>query len=117
VALSFFKAKAEEPWDRFSRTMNRALDAASVEIRNRHGRRLRLGSPVLMSDTAGDLIRTPVELRGGQHEFSVLYLEIRDLANQDSRRIDAIARQAVEAAQPYVETPPEKPGALVVSYP
>jgi hypothetical protein len=117
VALSIFKAKAEEPWDRFSHAMNRALDAASVELRNRHGRQLRLGSPVLMSDATGDLIRAPVELRGGQREFSVLYLEIRDPGKTDGRRMEAIARQAVEAAQPYVETPPDKPGAIVVSYP
>jgi hypothetical protein len=118
MALSIFKSPNEEPWDRFSHRMNRALDSASVELKNRHQRRLQLGSPVKMPGEAADVIRVPIEMRGGTREYAVAYLDINDLrGNPDQRRLETIAREAVQAALPYAHTPPEKPGDVLLTYP
>jgi hypothetical protein len=118
MALSIFKSPQEEPWDRFSHRMNRSLDAASVELKGRHKRRLQLGSPVKMPSDPVDLIRVPIEVRGGPREYAIAYLEIGDLrSNPDQRRLEAIAIDAARTALPYVQTPPEKPGAVLYTYP
>ena len=71
MALSFFKSPNEEPWDRFSHRMNRALEAASVELKHKHQRRLQLGSPVKMPGDTADLIR--VHQQVDQPGFGLCY--------------------------------------------
>lgn len=118
MALSIFKSPQEEPWDRFSHRMNRTLDAASVELKGRHQRRLQLGSPVKMPADPVDLIRVPIEVRGGAREYAIAYLDISELrGTPDQRRLEAIAMDAAQAALPYVQAPPEKPGDLLYTYP
>jgi hypothetical protein len=117
MALSIFKSPVEEPWDRFSTKVNRALESASLELRARYQRHLRLGSPVKISEDQGDMIRVPIEVRGGTRQYAVAYLEVHNLRGQpDERRIEAIARDAALAALPYAQTPPEKPGDVVFRY-
>lgn len=118
MALSFFKSPNEEPWDRFSHRMNRALEAASVELKQKHQRRLQLGSPVKMPGDTADLIRVPIEVRGGAPEYAIAYLEIDELGGRaDQRKLETIAMDAVQAALPYAQAPPEKPGDILFRYP
>ena len=118
MALSIFKSRSEEPWDRFSHRMNRALETASAAFRQRHRRELRLGSPVKVSGTDADIIRAPIEVCGGTREYAIAYLEAKGLDGKlDDRRLEAIARAAAEAAEPYAERPPDKPGDVVLTYP
>lgn len=118
MALSLFKSPTEEPWDRFSNRMNRALRAAAGDFSRRHNRSIGLGSPVRVAEPDGDVIRAPIEVRGGPREYAVAYLHVKDLGGKpDPRRIDAIARAAVQAAEPYAETPPAKPGETMLTYP
>ena len=119
MALSIFKSPTETPWDRFSHRMDRALDSASSAFKARHQRHLRLGSPVKMPGGDDDIIRVPIEVRGGPYEYAIAYLEAHssDLEKSDSRRMDAIAREAAQAAEPYLDRRPEKPGEVVFRYP
>lgn len=117
MALSFFKSPDEEPWDRFSHRMNGALDAASAELKSRHQRRLQLGSAVKMPGEATDVIRVPIEVRGGAHEYAIAYLDVTEARAADQRRLEAIAADAVQAALPYAQAPPAKPGAVHFTYP
>jgi hypothetical protein len=119
MALAFFKSPQEEPWDRFSHRMDRALDAASSTFKARHNRHLRLGSPVKLPGGESDVIRVPIEVRGGPYEYAIAYLETRggELGKADGRRMDAIAREAAQAAAPYLDARPEKPGEVVFRYP
>jgi hypothetical protein len=104
MALSIFKSASEAPWDRFSHRMDRALDAASVEFKSKHRRHLRLGSPVRLGGATSDIIRVPIEVHGGRHEYAIAYLEVKDLkdGSVDSRRLETIAMEAASAAQPYI---------------
>jgi hypothetical protein len=119
MALAFFKSRQEEPWDRFSHRMDRALDSASSAFKTRHNRHLRLGSPVKLPGGDADIIRVPIEVRGGLHEYAIAYLETRgnELEKADTRRMDAIAREAAQAAEPYLDRRPDKPGDVVLRYP
>lgn len=118
MAFSIFKSPNEEPWDRFSHRMRRALDAASVEFRDRHQRHLALGSPVKVAADGGDLIRVPIEVRGGPSQYAIAYLHVTRMdAKDDNRRMEAVAQEAVRAAEPYAAEPPAKPGQLMISYP
>ena len=118
MALSIFKSPDEEPWDRFSHQMNRALASASGDFQRRYNRTVRLGSPVKVAEAGGDVIRVPVEVRGGAREYSVAYLHVKEIPKRlDGSRIQAIARDAVKAAEPFGETPPAKPGETVLTYP
>ena len=117
MALSFFKSPNEEPWDRFSHRMNRALEAASVELKQKHQRRLQLGSAVKMPGDAADVIRVPIEVRGGAHQYAIGYLDIDELRKPDQRRLEAIAMDAMQAALPYAQTPPANPGSVLFRYP
>src|SRR5215213_9630929 len=118
MAFSFLKSPTEEPWDRFARRMNRALDSASVELKGKHQRYLRLGSPVKLGDDAGDIVRAPIEVRGGNHEYAIAYLQIADVAHRPTqRRLEAIAFDAAQAAMPYAAAAPDKPADVLFSYP
>ena len=119
MALALFKSRQEAPWDRFSRGMDRALDSASSAFKRRHNRHLRLGSPVKLPGGDDDIIRVPIEVRGGPYEYAIAYVEARgsDLEKADTRRMDAIAREAAQAAEPYLDKRPEKPGEVVLHYP
>jgi hypothetical protein len=119
MAPSLFKSPQEGPWDQFSHRMDRALDSASSIFKARHNRYLRLGSPVKLPGADADLIRTPIEVRGGPYEYAIAYLEAsaNQLEKSDTRRMDAIARDAAEAAEPYLEKRPDKPGDVVFRYP
>jgi hypothetical protein len=118
MALSFFKSPNEEPWDRFSHRMNRALEAASVELKQKHQRRLQLGSAVKMPGDTADVIRVPIEVRGGAHQYAIGYLDIDELRGRtDQRRLEAIAMDAAQAALPYAQTPPANPGSILFRYP
>ncbi|MGE0538641.1 MAG: hypothetical protein AB7R89_00475 [Dehalococcoidia bacterium] len=118
MALSFFKSPNEEPWDQFSHRMNRALEAASVELKQKHQRRLQLGSPVKMPGDPADVVRVPIEVRGGAHQYAIAYLDIDALGGRtDQRKLEAIAMDAVQAALPYAQTPPAKPGSILFRYP
>ncbi len=118
MALSIFKSRDEEPWDRFCRRMDRALQSASADFSRRHERWLRLGSPVKVAAEGGDVIRAPIEVRGGRREYAIAYLHVKQPDGRvDERRLDAIAREATQAAEPYATEPPAKPGEVVLSYP
>lgn len=117
MALPFLKSKTEASWERFATGMNRALHAASVELRGKHQRHLQLGSPVRIGGETADIIRAPIEVRGGRHEYAIAYLEATSIDKTDGRRQGAIAREAADAAMPYAERAPEKPGAVVFRYP
>ena len=119
MALTIFKSKQEEPWDRFSHRMDRALDSASSAFKRRQNRYLRLGSPVKLPGGDSDIIRVPIEVRGGLHEYAIAYLEAPDgqLGKADARRMDVIAREAAQAAEPYLDRRPDKPGEVVFRYP
>ncbi len=118
MALSIFKSPTEEPWDRFCQQMDRALRSASADFSRRHERSLRLGSPVKVPAGEEDAIRVPIEVRGGRREYAVAYLEAKRLDGKlDRRRLDTIAREAAQAAEPYATEPPAKPGDVLLTYP
>ena len=119
MALSIFKSKQEEPWDRFHQRMGRALESASGGFRRQRGRYLYLGSPVKLGTAEGDIIRAPIEVRGGTDEYAIAYVHARaaELGKADARRMETIAREAAQAAEPHLEQRPEKPGEVVFSYP
>ena len=118
MALSIFKSPDEEPWDRFCRKMDGALQAASADFSRRHERWLRLGSPVKVSDEGGDVIRAPIEVRGGRREYAIAYLHVKEGDGKvDPRRLEAIAREAAQTAEPYATEPPAKPGEVLLTYP
>jgi hypothetical protein len=119
MALAFFKSKQEEPWDRFSHRMDRALDSAASVFRAHHNRDLHLGSPVKLPGAESDIIRAPIEVRGGPYEYAIAYLEVADsdLEKSDARRMDTIAREAAQAAEPYLDKRPDKPGDVLFRYP
>jgi hypothetical protein len=118
MALSLFKSPTEEPWERFSQAIARALADASGDFERRYDRRIALGSPVKISEAGGDMIRVPIEVRGGTPEYAVAYLHAKGIngwLNHD--RIRRIAEEAVAAAAPYGTTPPRVPGETVITYP
>ena len=118
MALSLFKSPQEEPWERFSRAMDRALKSASADFSRRFNRTVRLGSPVKLAEAGADVIRVPVEVRGGPRQYAVAHIHIKDIDKKpDGGRIQALAREAVRAAEPYGEAPPAKPGETVLTYP
>lgn len=118
MALSLFKSANETPWDRFSHAMDHALTGASGEFRRQHHRRLALGSPVRIAEAGGDVVRLPIEVRGGVREYAIAYLHVVDVREKpNSARLQEIARDAVQAAEPFAESPPAKPGETVLRYP
>lgn len=118
MALKWFKSPGETPWDRFSSAFGKALRDASGEFRRAHGREVQLGSPVRMSDMPDNTVRAPIEVRGGPRSYSVAYLYIKELReDMDLRGVKAVAEAAVRAAEPYGDTPPEKPGMVDLHYP
>jgi hypothetical protein len=117
VAPSFFKSVQEEPWDKFSHRLDRAIQSASGEFRRVHNRRVALGSPVRVTEGGADLIRLPVEVRGGTPEYAVAYINIQDVNRVDERRVQEVANEAVRQAAAHPDTPPPKPGDVQLSYP
>lgn len=118
MALPFFKSRTEETWDRFSHAMNSALADASAQFIRDHNRRIALGSPVKVAEDGGDIIRVPIEVRGGVPQYAVAYLIVKDINRPLNReRIRQIAEEAVRIAEPYATTPPKEPGAAVLTYP
>ena len=113
-----FKSATETPWDSFTKEMNRTLRSVSHDLLLRHNRRIALGSPVKLAEADGDVVRMPVEVRGGPREYSVAFLHVQDVGKKpDARRMQAIAREIVSIAEPYITTPPAKPNQAVVTYP
>lgn len=84
-------------WWKLSKRFDDALDRVSDEFRERDGRFLSLGSPVLIGERAGDLVRVPIILRGGPRELPVAYLHV-EMLQADKARIKAIAEKAAELA-------------------
>jgi hypothetical protein len=118
MAPPFFKSKTETPWDNFTHAMNRALRSVGHDFLLRHNRRITLGSPVLMAETEARTVRIPVEVRGGPRQYSVAFLNVRDVDKKpNSRRIQELARELVRIAEPYATTPPAKPNQVVLTYP
>jgi hypothetical protein len=120
MALSFFKSATEAPWDQFSRAMGQALAAASEEFSRQHDRQIALGSPVKIAEPGADIIRVPIEVRGGTPQYAIAYLHAKDTdirGRLDHERIRRIAGEAVAAAAPYATTPPRVPGETVLTYP
>src|SRR5687767_14054868 len=118
MAFSFFKSSTEEPWDRFSRAMGRALDDAAGEFNRQYDRRIVLGSPVKISEPRADIIRVPVVVRGGTAEFAVACLHATEIGGKlDYERIRRIVDEAVAVAATHGTTPPRTPGQTVITYP
>lgn len=118
VAHALFKSISETPWDVFSQAMSKALASAGADFARRHDRTLGLGSPVKLSEAGGDIIRLPIEVRGGRREYAIAYLHIKGVERKpDAARVRALAEEAVRIAEPYALTPPEKPGQVVLNYP
>lgn len=113
-----FKSATETPWESFTKEMNRTLRSVSHDLLSRHNRRITLGSPVKLSGTEGDVVRMPVEVRGGPREYSVAFLHVNGVNRKlDSHRMQAIAREIVSIAEPFITTPPAKPNQAVITYP
>ncbi len=118
MAFSFLKSPSEEPWDRFSHAVGRALADASGEFSRQYNRRIALGSPVKISEAHDDVIRVPIEVRGGAPEYAIAYLHAKDIGGRlNHERIRRIAGEAVSTAEPYATTPPREPGETVITYP
>jgi hypothetical protein len=120
VVWSIFTSPQETPWDRFSKQMNTALRSASAQFAMKTKRRIALGSPVKISEAGGDLIRVPIEMKGGNREFSVAYLHVKSPEIDgvlNNGRLNDIARAAVQASEPYVDRMPDKPIDVVLTYP
>ncbi len=113
------KSDAEVPWDSFVRAMNPVLKRAGRGFRLRHQRSLALGSPVRVNTPAGDVIRFPIEVRGGEREYAVATVMVRGELKRfyDETRLEDIAREVAAEAEKYPLTPPVKPGDLVLHYP
>ncbi len=113
------KSDAEVPWDSFVRAMDPVLQRAARGFRIRHKRALALGSPARVSTPAGDVIRFPIEVRGGEREYAVATVFVKGELKRfyDETRLEQIAREAVEEAEKHPLTPPAKPGSLVLNYP
>jgi hypothetical protein len=95
--MNFIGGSGAEWW-KLSRRLNDALDRVSDPLRDRSAHSLSLGSPVLVGQRSGDLIRVPIILRGGTREGPVAYLHVTKVQT-DKKRIDAIAEKAAEIAQ------------------
>jgi hypothetical protein len=118
MALSIFKSTDEVPWDRFSNRLARILRSESGGFTRRHHRTVALGSPVKITEAGSDLIRIPLEVRGGPREYAIAYLHVRHMDNKlDERRLQSIVEEAIRAADAHPASPPADPGALVLTYP
>jgi hypothetical protein len=113
------KSDVEIPWDSFVRSMEPILKRVSRGFRQRHHRTLALGSPARVSTDRGDVIRLPIEVRGGEREYAVATVLITSELKRfyDETRLEQIAREAVAAAEEHPTEPPAKPGRLVLEYP
>jgi hypothetical protein len=116
-----FRAKSdvEIPWDSFTRTFRPVLKRASRGFRQRYGRTLDVGSPVRVAAERADLIRVPIEVRGGEREYAVATLLISGglKVHYDEHLLEQIAKAALAAAEAHPTEPPPNPGALVLAYP
>lgn len=117
--MSIFKSEQEEPWQRFEKTMGPVLDKASRRFRGQYGRTLAMGGATRLATAEGDVIRFPIEVRGGDREYAVATVLLSGSARRfyDKGRLEQIARAAVQAAEQYHLEPPAKPGDLVLTYP
>lgn len=113
------KSDVEIPWDSFVRSMEPVLNRLSRGLRQRYDRTLALGSPARVNTDRGDVIRFPIEVRGGEREYSVATVYINNELKRfyDEGRLEQIARQALQVAEQYPVNPPPKPGQLVLNYP
>lgn len=94
-------------WWTLSKQFERALARVSDDLSRKYGRRLSLGSPVLVSQRDGDHVRAPVLLRGGPREFPVAYVDIADVS-VNKRRIKAIATRSALLAQAALAASPHE---------
>lgn len=113
------KSDVETPWDSFVTTMNPVLKRVSRGLRQRYNRTLALGSAARVDTNGGEVIRIPIEVRGGEREYAVATLLITTALKRhyDVGRLEDIAKAALAAAEEYPTEPPAKPGQLVLSYP
>lgn len=113
------KSETEIPWDSFVKAMEPILKRASRRFRSRHKRELILGSPVIAGTQSGQAIRFPIEVRGGDREYSVATVYITRGYGQhyDDNRLEDIAKTVAAEAEKYGAEPPAKPGQLVLTYP
>ncbi len=113
------KSDVEIPWDSFVHTMEPILNRVSRRFRNRYKRRLTLGSPVRVSTPKGESVRFPIEVRGGDREYSVatIYINTGLQRFYDENRLEDLAKAATAEAEKYPTEPPPKPGNLVLTYP
>lgn len=101
--MNFVGGYADQWW-KLSRRFERALRSASNRLDPDGGRRLKLGSPVLIGRPAGDVMRMPVVLLGGERELPVGYLVIED-TRIDNGRIDAMAKRFEDRARAAIDGP------------
>jgi hypothetical protein len=113
------KSDAETPWDSFVHTMDPVLKRVARGFRQRYGRTLALGSAVRVNTDSGEVIRIPIEVRGGEREYAVATVVINGALKRhyDEGRLEAIAKAALAAAEEHPTAPPPKPGGLVLRYP
>lgn len=113
------KSDVEIPWDSFVRTMEPVLRRSSRGFRQRYGRTIALGSPARVATEKGDIIRIPIEVRGGEREYAVATVLITGELKRfyDEHRLEEIAKAVVAAAEQHATEPPARPGSLVLNYP
>jgi hypothetical protein len=96
-----------DKWWRFTKRVESALDRASDDLYREQGRRLNLGSPVIVEDESGDHVRAPIILRGGPREFPVCYVDFTEMS-ADGRRLRALADRALALARAAMSVPPSE---------
>jgi len=101
--MNFVGGYADEWW-KLSRRFERALQAASNRIDPDGGRRLKLGSPVLVGRPNGDVMRMPVVLTGGQRELPVGYLVVENV-RVDGSRVNALVQRFEDQARAAIAGP------------
>lgn len=113
------KSDVEIPWDSFVRTFDPVLKRVSRRFRQRYGRTLAMGAATRTYTDQGEVVRFPIEVRGGETEYAVATVLVTGALKRhyDETRIEQIAREAAAEAERYPTSPPPKPGRLVLTYP
>ncbi len=95
--MDFVGGYADEWW-KLWRRLERALQGASSRLDPDGQRTLKLGSPVLIGRTSGDVMRVPVILRGGRRELPISYVVVEN-TRVDRGRIKALVQRLESQAQ------------------
>ncbi len=113
------KSDVEIPWDAFVNAFEPVLKRTSGSFRRQYQRDLALGSATRINTPAGDAVRFPIAVRGGEREYAVATVLVTGelKSRYDPHKLEMIARAATDEAEKYPTTPPEKPGSLHLTYP